>query len=110
MRRLDRRSFVGASMAVAATGVLPKAAQAAMQMNGQSMDMGGSGPMRKPGAPAKKDPVDSLEFGTPKPQPGGVVREYWISAASLMWDIAPTGRDDWMKMPVPRKTKFRAFA
>jgi FtsP/CotA-like multicopper oxidase with cupredoxin domain len=111
-RSLDRRSFVGASMALALTGaVLPKAARAAtMQMGaGQTMPMSSGHPMSSAGK-AKKDPVDSLEFGTPKPQPGGVVREYWISASSLMWDIAPTHRDDWMKMPVPRHTKFRAFA
>jgi len=58
------------------------------------------------------DPVDRLQFGTPGPQPGGQVREYWIQARSLDWDIAPTGRDDWMGMPLPRRAKrtFRAYA
>jgi FtsP/CotA-like multicopper oxidase with cupredoxin domain len=62
------------------------------------------------GPSSPKDPVDGLKFGTPEPQPGGQVREYWISASSLKWNIAPTGRDDWMKMAVPRATTFRAFA
>jgi manganese oxidase len=56
-----------------------------------------------------KDPVDSLTFGTPQPQPGGQAREYWILARSVTWDPCPTGRDEWMKHPVPGKRKFRAF-
>src|SRR3954453_9008644 len=76
----------------------------------QHMDMGHAGPMRKAKGKAAKDRVDGLSFGTPQPASGGRVREYWISASSLKWDIAPSGRDDWMKMPVPRATTFRAFA
>src|SRR4051794_32829734 len=111
IKHLDRRRFLGASAAAAIAGVaaLPKAAHA-MDMSNMDMSGGSSGPMRTTRGKSKKDPVDSLTFGTPQPQPGGSVREYWISAASLNWDIAPTGRDDWMKMPVPGKTKFRAFA
>jgi FtsP/CotA-like multicopper oxidase with cupredoxin domain len=59
---------------------------------------------------AHRDPVDSLRFGTPQPQPGGVVREYWIEAKSVRWDVAPTGHDDWMDVRIPPPTKFRAFA
>ncbi len=108
---LDRRSFLAASSMLCLTNsVLPKThklvgkadakARASTAMNMQHGRMGG----------AVKDPVDSLKFGTPEPQPGGSVREYWIAATSLKWDIAPTGRDDWMKMAVPRATTFRAFA
>src|SRR4051812_21731111 len=74
-----------------------------------SMQMG-HGQMRHGGQRPAKDPLDSMKFGTPEPQPGGTVREYWISASSLKWNIAPSGRDDWMKMAVPRATTFRAFA
>jgi FtsP/CotA-like multicopper oxidase with cupredoxin domain len=55
------------------------------------------------------DPVDSLTFETPRPQPGGQAREYWVQAESFMWDPVPTGRDEWMKMSVPGKRRFRAL-
>ena len=35
---------------------------------------------RPPSIP--KDPVDTMSFPTPKPQPGGQAREYWIQAAA----------------------------
>src|SRR5215218_899982 len=108
---VDRRSFLAASSMLCLTsGVLPKThklvakadahARSASAMQMHHGHMGG----------AVKDPVDSLKFGTPEPQPGGSVREYWISATSVKWNIAPSGRDGWMKMAVPRATTFRAFA
>src|SRR5260370_41278410 len=91
---LDRRSFLAASSMLCLTNsVLPKThklvgkadakARAASAMPMSHGRMGG----------AVKDPGDSLKFGTPEPQPGGSVREYWIAATSLTRDIAPTGRD-----------------
>jgi FtsP/CotA-like multicopper oxidase with cupredoxin domain len=67
---------------------------------------------KAPKAAVRRDPVDAYRFQTPSPQAGGQVREYWVQAKSLKWDIAPTGRDDWMNMPIPSKAKrtFRAFA
>ena len=56
------------------------------------------------------EPVDRLTFETPEPQPGGQLREYWIGARSVKWNYAPTGRDEWMKHPVPGRRSFRAFA
>lgn len=58
------------------------------------------------------DPRDRDRFPTPQPQPGGTAREYWIQARSLMWDWAPSGRDEWMNAPIPKKRKrlFRGFA
>ena len=56
-----------------------------------------------------RDPVDSLKFGTPEPQPGGAVREYWIEARTHIWDPSPTGRDEWMGMKIPAQRTFRAF-
>ncbi|ADB51972.1 multicopper oxidase domain-containing protein [Conexibacter woesei] len=55
------------------------------------------------------DPRDKDRFPTPQPQPGGRVREYWVQARSLMWDWAPSGRDEWMDAPVPKKKSKRLF-
>ena len=49
------------------------------------------------------------EFPTPQPAPGGQVREYWIQARSVTWDIAPKRVDEWMKKRITGRTKFRAF-
>jgi hypothetical protein len=54
--------------------------------------------------------VDGLKFGTPEPQPGGQVREYWIEAKSLMWDVAPSGFDEFMDHAIPGPRSFRAYA
>ena len=59
-------------------------------------------------ATASTEAVDQLKFGTPQPQPGGVAREYWIQARTATWDVAPTGRDDWHGMRVPRSRRFKA--
>jgi manganese oxidase len=59
---------------------------------------------------APKDPLDTMSFPTPQPQPGGVAREYWIQARPVRWDPVPTGKDEWMGMSVPRKRKFMAMA
>lgn len=63
----------------------------------------------QPKPPAAKDPIDSTQFPTPQPQPGGQQREYWLAARSIDWDIVPTGKDEWMKKPIPRKRTMRAF-
>jgi len=49
------------------------------------------------------------EFPTPVPQPGGVEREYWLAARPARWNVAPTGRDEWMKKRVPAPRAFRAL-
>jgi FtsP/CotA-like multicopper oxidase with cupredoxin domain len=49
------------------------------------------------------------EFPTPQPAPGGQVREYWIQARSVRWDIAPKKVDEWMKHRITGRTRFRAF-
>src|ERR1044072_3693235 len=57
-----------------------------------------------------KDPVDTMSFPTPQPQPGGVAREYWIQARPVRWNPVPTGRDEWMNMRIPARRKFMALA
>jgi manganese oxidase len=60
--------------------------------------------MEKP-ARAREDAAEDA----PQPQPGGVRREYWIAARSLRWDVAPSGRDEWMRERVRGRRTFRAL-
>jgi len=55
------------------------------------------------------DGLRDLKFPTPQPAPGGRVREYWIQARSVMWDIVPKKRDEWHDKPVRGRTRFRAL-
>ena len=55
-------------------------------------------------AAARTLPVDRAQFATPGPQPGGQTREYWLE-----WNLAPGGRDEWMKHRLPRRRAMRAF-
>ncbi|MBS1883972.1 MAG: hypothetical protein JSS97_13575, partial [Actinobacteria bacterium] len=41
---------------------------------------------------------------------GATAKEYWITAEPVEWNIAPTGRDQMMNMPIKGKTKFTAWA
>ena len=58
---------------------------------------------------AQPEPVDRAQFPTPQPQPGGQTREYWLAARAIRWDLAPSGRDEWMNHPLPRRRTMRAF-
>ena len=53
--------------------------------------------------------VAALEFPTPTPAPGGIVREYWIQATSIDWNIVPKGKDEWHGDKVSGKTTFKAL-
>ena len=55
------------------------------------------------------DPLDSASFPTPEPQSGGRVREYWVAARPTRWNVAPTGRDEWMGRRPPRRRSLDAF-
>jgi manganese oxidase len=66
-------------------------------------------PRARPATAPGAAPEDQLTFITPEPQPGGVVREYWIQARTMRWDIVPTGRDQWHDVAIPGRTKFTAF-
>jgi hypothetical protein len=65
------------------------------------------GPQGAPGA----GPTEQMSFQTPEPQPGGVKREYWIQARSVLWDIVPSRprRDQWHGRAVPGPSVYRAF-
>ena len=60
--------------------------------------------IRRPAVAARAD-----ELPVPEPAPGGQVREHWIQARSVMWDIAPRKVDEWMKERIVGRTKFRAL-
>jgi FtsP/CotA-like multicopper oxidase with cupredoxin domain len=64
------------------------------------------------GAPVPTGPTEALTFGTPEPQPGGTVREYWIAARDLRWDAIPSRprRDQWHGRALRGPSAFRAFA
>src|SRR4051812_25815908 len=64
---------------------------------------------RLPKPKSAKDPVDTLTFPTPEPQPGGQKREYWIQARPVKWNVAPNGRDEWMNYPIRGRTTFAAL-
>jgi manganese oxidase len=48
--------------------------------------------------------------GAPQPQPGGVRREYWVQARTVLWDVVPRRRDEWHGRPIRGPRQFRAFA
>ena len=50
-----------------------------------------------------------LKFPTPQPAPGGRVREHWIQAISVDWDIVPKGRDEWHDERIRGKTSYKAL-
>jgi FtsP/CotA-like multicopper oxidase with cupredoxin domain len=60
--------------------------------------------MRRPRAAALAE-----EFPKPEPAPGGRVREYWVQARSVSWDIAPKKVDEWMQRRIRGRTRFQAF-
>jgi manganese oxidase len=106
-RSLDRRAFLGSS------GGAMFCALGGARLLGSHKDVrradAHAAKMKMPSRVANPDPVDRYTFVTPQPQPGGQVREYWIQARTVKWDIAPTGRDDWMGMKIPTPHTFRAF-
>ena len=65
--------------------------------------------LQAPQGGERREAVDRESFTTPEPQPGGQRREYWLAARSINWDIAPSGRDEWMNKRLPRRRRMRAF-
>ncbi|HEY8584203.1 MAG TPA: multicopper oxidase domain-containing protein, partial [Capillimicrobium sp.] len=107
---MDRRGFLGVGGAALICTIGGKTVEVRTPEDLEQVDAAMRKLQRPKGGKRAPEPVDTLRFGTPEPQPGGQVREYWIEARSLKWDVAPTGRDDWMDHPVPKPRTFRAFA
>ena len=108
---MDRRNFLSASAAGAGAlfcslQPLEKASRADVR----AADLAAS-KLQAPKALAapQRDRVDRLQFAAPQPQPGGVVREYWIEANTTPWNITPKRRDEWMDMPLRGGSRFTAF-
>jgi FtsP/CotA-like multicopper oxidase with cupredoxin domain len=106
-RRLDRRAFLGAGGAafictiggervvLRSPGDAAKADAAARRV-------------ARPRAAAAGNP-NAGTFPTPAPATGGQVREHWIQARTVLWDIVPTDRDEWHGKAVKGHSVFRAF-
>jgi FtsP/CotA-like multicopper oxidase with cupredoxin domain len=105
---LDRRAFLGVGGAALICTIGGKSVVLRTPADVAEVDAHAAR-LTRPRA-AAQDPVDALGFGTPEPQPGGQVREYWIEAKSLIWDVAPTGRDEFMDMAIRPPRSFRAYA
>src|SRR4051794_31285675 len=113
-RGLDRRRFLGVAGGTAllcGLGGRPLAAKTAAEVDGADPV---ARALKKPAsaraaAAGTKDPIDTATFHTPDPQPGGQKRVYWIAAHSTTWNIAPTGRDEWMNHKIKGKKKFTAL-
>jgi manganese oxidase len=108
--RLDRRKFLGVGGGAALLCTLGgRQYQVRDASDVREVDAAAASLPRPKAAKGRRDPVDDLRFGTPQPQPGGRVKEYWIQARPVRWNVAPTGRDEWMGHRVPRKRTFTAF-
>ena len=105
--RLDRRSFLQAGGAGAILCVLgDQVIEVKTQQDVAKVDAAAA-TIKKPAS--AKEPIDSSKFPTPEPQPGGQVREYWIAARSVRWNIIPTGFDQWHNRKVAGKSTFNAL-
>jgi len=105
--RIDRRGFLGVGGAALVCTLTGKPRSLRTVADVHKADAAAAG-LKRPAA-ARLDAVDRLKFDTPEPQPGGRVHEYWIQARAVRWDVAPTGRDDWMDMPVKGPRSFTAL-
>jgi manganese oxidase len=106
-RALDRRSFLGVAGGTAllcGIGGHPITARTVADV--KQVDAAARA-LKKPAA--AREPIDTATFPTPQPQPGGQKRVYWIAARSITWNIAPTGRDEWMNHPIRGRKTFRAL-
>lgn len=109
--RVDRRSFLGvaggAALLCTIGGQEVSVRDAADVAEIDAAVTGMRRPRRRRGTTG--DPLDSTSFPTPEPQPGGQAREYWIAARPRRWNVAPTGRDEWMGRRPPRRRTLDAF-
>jgi FtsP/CotA-like multicopper oxidase with cupredoxin domain len=107
-RALDRRGFLGVAGGSAAL-LCGLGGRPLTQRTVAEVAQADAAARALPKPASARDPIDSSQFPTPEPQPGGQKREYWIAARSTMWNIAPTGRDEWMNHAIGGKKKFRAL-
>src|SRR5688500_16074644 len=103
----DRRGFLGVGGAALLCTIGGKTVKLRSAGDVRQADARAASLRRPP--TARVDSVDSLKFGSPEPQPGGQVREYWIQARAVNWDVAPTGRDDWMGHAIGGPRTFTAI-
>src|SRR4051812_17687767 len=106
-RGLDRRGFLGLGGAALICGVGGHKLTASTPVEVDEADAAAR-KLRKPPANTP-DPIDEQSFPTPRPQPGGRRREYWIQARSVRWNVAPKGRDEWMNHRIGGRKTFRAL-
>ena len=100
---LDRRDFL--SSTAAAVPLL-------CTVGGKTFDVSTAREVDQVDRAAAETPAPKAvasQFPTPEPGPGGEVREYWVQARSVRWDIAPKKVDEWMKHRLSGRTTFRAF-
>ena len=100
----DRRGFLGIAGGGALLCNIGTPLDKATERDVVRSDRSASRLRRPEAARQQPDPADA-----PQPQPGGVVREYWIAARSLRWDVAPSGQDEWMRTKVRAPRTFRAL-
>jgi hypothetical protein len=105
-RGVDRRGFLGLSGAALICGVGGHKLAVSTPAEVDAAD-GAARALKKPRA--ARDPIDTRNFPTPEPQPGGKKREFWVQARSVNWNVAPTGRDEWMNHRIGGKRTFRAL-
>lgn len=104
---LDRRNFLGvAGGAALLCGLGGKPLTQSTVAEVAKADAAARG-LKKPAS--AREAIDTAQFPTPEPQPGGQKREYWIAARSVTWDVAPKGRDEWMNHRWRGKRRFRAL-
>ncbi len=103
----DRRAFLG----VSAGGAL------LCTIGGEQVRLESPGDAVQADAAARRaarptpDPAagELRDFPTPQPAPGGAIREYWIQARTVAWDIVPSHRDEWHDLSIRGAQRFRAL-
>lgn len=111
-RRVDRRDFLGVAGGATLLCTLGGKQFAVRNASDVAAVDAEASKVKRPKAKGKsrRDPIDDAQFPIPKPQPGGRIKEYWIAARPMRWNVAPTGRDEWLGKRVPRKRVFEALA
>jgi hypothetical protein len=106
-RRIDRRSFLsagaGAALVCTIGGERVVLRDAGDAKKADRLARG----VKRPKARGAQAGDEALQFPPPQPAPGGKVREHWIEARSIEWDIVPKRRDEWHDERVSGPTRYR---